>query len=183
VHGREERTTINVQLIMRACLGLKANRLGSFVLVRYFDIRTSTCGRVLEDITVHSVNSSHVRSKTNYCVPLTNRPCTMAVQQRDAEPSNVNEIRTFQSECLRQIAKSPCSVSDDHNDLISSRPVKNVAKKCLQTFSRKFSARLLGGTQRDGVPQLIFRNFSVPLLLLRYNHNAQPVLGTFFFLK
>jgi hypothetical protein len=39
------------------------------------------------------------------------------------------------------------------------------------------------GTQGDGVPQLIFRNFIVPLLLLRYNHNAQPVLGRFFFLK
>jgi hypothetical protein len=25
---------------------------------------------------------------------------------------------------------------------------------------------------RDGVPQLISRNFSVPLLLLRYNYNA-----------
>jgi hypothetical protein len=29
----------------------------------------------------------------------------------------------------------------------------------------------------------LFRNFSVPLLLLRYNYSAQQVLGTLFFLK
>jgi hypothetical protein len=31
---------------------------------------------------------------------------------------------------------------------------------------------VLRGTQGNGVPQLIFRNFNVPLLLLRYNRNA-----------
>jgi hypothetical protein len=57
---------------------------------------------------------------------------------------------------------------------------------CVVNWARYFSdtnSARLGGTQVDGVPQLIFRNLSVPLLLLYYNHNAQPVLETFFFLK
>jgi hypothetical protein len=43
------------------------------------------------------------------------------------------------------------------------------------------SVRFEGGTQGNGVPQLVFRNVSVPLLLLFYNYNARQVLRILFF--
>jgi hypothetical protein len=58
--------------------------------------------------------------------------------------------------------------------------IKDVKKRWVKWTISSTQYLTCGETQVDEVPQLIFRNFSVSLLLLRYNNNAWQVLGTLF---